>query len=225
MENQSLLKNCFLCHGLDKSELDTLARIAVVRKVVSGEVLFLEGDPAAGFFVLLSGRVRIYKASPEGKEFTLHHIGPGQMFAEAVLFRGSTYPANAAAVENSLVAFFPKEKFISLISTSPRISMKMLSSLSGFIRQFNQQVEDLSLKEVSARLASYFLKKAAGSGSNVFILDISKSELARMLGTISATLSRNLKKMKELGIVRVDGQTITILDMDRLASLAGDNKV
>ncbi|MBN1211901.1 MAG: Crp/Fnr family transcriptional regulator [candidate division Zixibacteria bacterium] len=224
MSIESLLKNCYLCRDLDPDELAALNAIASFRRVKKGEMIFFEGDQAAGFFVLLEGRVRIYKASPDGKEYTLHIINPGQMFAEAVIFEGETFPANGAALQDSSVAFFPRDKFIALITGSPQISLKMLSALSEFVRQFNRQVEELSLKEVSARLASYFIKKTAGTGNNVFLLDISKAELARSLGTVSETLSRNLRKMKELGVVRVDGQTITVLDPDRLRKIADGDK-
>jgi len=157
MPFESLLKNCYLCRDLDENELAALNAIASFRKVKKGEMIFFEGDSATGFFVLLTGQVRIYKASPDGKEYTLHLINPGQMFAEAAIFRGETFPANGAALRDSAVAFFPKDKFTALVTGSPQISLKMLSALSGFVRQFNRQVEELSLKEVSARLASYFL--------------------------------------------------------------------
>ena len=225
MSIDALLKDCFLCRDLDKDELAALNAIASFRKVKKGEMIFFEGDPATGFFVLLEGQVRIYKAAPDGKEYTLHLINPGQMFAEAAIFRGETFPANGAARQDSTIAFFPKDKFIALITGSPQISLKMLSALSGFVRQFNRQVEELSLKEVSARLASYFLKMTARAGNNVFLLEISKSELARTLGTVSETLSRNLKKMKELGVIEVDGQTITVRDMNLLRNLAEGEKI
>ena len=225
MSIEDLLKNCYLCRDLDRDELAALKAIASFRRVKKGEMIFFEGDPATGFFVLLQGIVRIYKASPDGKEYTLHRINPGQMFAEAAIFRGDSFPANGVALQDSAVAFFPRDKFTTLITGSPQISLKMLSALSDFVRQFNRQVEELSLKEVSARLASYFMKISDETGKNVFRLEISKSELARSLGTVSATLSRNLKKMKELGIIKVDGQTITVLDPDFLRNIAEGEKI
>lgn len=225
MEYPELLKNCPLCRDLDPSELDALTAIAAFKKINKGEIIFFEGDPAIGFFVLLRGQVRVYKASPDGREYTLHRIGPGQMFAEAAIFRGKTFPANAAAVEPSAAAFFPRQSFIDLITASPQISLKMLSALSAFIRDFNRQVEDLSLKDVSARLASYLLDKVAGRPDNTVRLEVSKSELARSLGTVSATLSRNLKKMRELGAIEVSGQKITILAPDRLKNIAAGEKI
>ncbi|MFZ5981539.1 MAG: Crp/Fnr family transcriptional regulator [Candidatus Zixiibacteriota bacterium] len=225
MEYPTLLKNCPLCRDLDPSELAALTDIASFRKINKDEIVFFEGDPATGFFVLLKGQVRIYKAAPDGREYTLHRIGPGQMFAEAAIFRGHTFPANAAATEPSITAFFPKDRFIALITASPQISMKMFSALSAFIRDFNRQVESLSLKNVSARLASYLLDKLSLSPTRTVRLEVSKSELARSLGTISATLSRNLKKMRELGIIEVSGQNITVLNTDRLKNIAEGDKI
>jgi CRP/FNR family transcriptional regulator len=174
--------------------------------------------------VLLSGKVRIYKASPDGKEYTLHMISPGQMFAEAAIFKGGTFPANCAAIEDSVVTFFPKDRFVALITKYPQISLKMISALSGFVRDFNQQVENLSLKEVSARLASYLLRMSEESGRNEFELETSKAELASSLGTISETLSRNLKYLRDLGVIRVDGKKIAILDANGLKSIAHGEK-
>jgi len=225
MDYQPLLKNCYLCRDLDAVEMAAMTAIAAFRKVKKGEIIFFEGDRAYGFYVLLEGLVRIYKSSPDGREYTLHRIGAGQMFAEAAIFRGKTFPANAVALEPSIIAYFSKDRFIDLITDSPQISMKMLSALSGFIRDFNRQVEDLSLKEISARLASFLLKKITASPDNTVRLEMSKSELARSLGTISATLSRNLKKMRELGVIKVDGQMIVVLDSDRLQNIAEGEKI
>lgn len=224
MDTEQLLRNCYLCQDLDEGELSALSEIGSTRSLTKGQILFLEGDQALGFYVLLSGKIRIYKVSPDGKEYTLHVIGPGQMFAEAAIFRGNTFPANCAAIEDSIVTFFPKDRFIGLVTRYPQVSLKMISALSGFVREFNQQVEDLSLKEVSARLASHLLRMSEKSGSDEFILETTKSELASSLGTISETLSRNFKHMRDLSLIRVDGKAITICDRHRLESIAKGEK-
>lgn len=224
MDYERLLRNCYLCKDLDERELSALSEIGSHSQLDKGRILFLEGDEAAGFYVLLSGKVRIYKASPDGKEYTLHMINPGQMFAEAAIFKGGTFPANCAAIEDSVVTFFPKDRFVGLITKYPQISLKMISALSGFVRDFNKQVENLSLKEVSARLASYLLRMSEESGRNEFELEISKAELASSLGTISSTLSRNLKQLRDLGVIRVDGKKIAILDANRLKTIAHGEK-
>ncbi len=225
MDVRHLLHTCYLFKELDEPELNALTAIVQARRVARGEILFLQGDEARGFFVLLLGRVRIYKVSPEGKEYTLHVINPGGMFAEAAIFKGTTFPANCAAVEDSIVAFLPKPAFLRLLETSPAISLKMIGALSAFVREFNQQLADLSLKEVPARLASYLLRESEKSGGDTLSLDITKSELATSLGTIGETLSRNLRKLRELGVVSVDGKNIKILDPGRLQSIADGEKI
>ena len=201
MDTAHRLRQCALFQELDPAEFEALSRIASVRRLDKGQILFFEGDSALGFFVLLRGGVRIYKASPDGKEYTLHIIHPGQVFAEAAIFKGNTYPANCIALEDSEVAFLPKTEFIQLVQSSPNIALKMIASLSAWLREFARKLEELSLKEVSARLASYILAETKNSPTNTFELDITKAQLASRLGTASETLSRNLKKFKDLGAI------------------------
>jgi CRP/FNR family transcriptional regulator len=219
-----LLTGSYLCSGLEKEEVEAIAAIAVSRKLRKGELLFIEGDPAGGFFVLLTGRIRIYKASAEGKEYTIHQIRPGQLFAEAAIFKGDKFPANAMATVDSLVAFFPRGAFANLLRNSPQISLKIIGSLSGFVRDFNRQVEDLSLKEVPARIASFLLNQSEEKNNMRFSLDIPKSELARRLGTVSETLSRGLGRLKEAGLIKVEKNEIQILDPSGLSSVADGQK-
>jgi len=224
MNNIELLSKSYLCAGFDESDLEEIAAIVRFRDLAADEVIFFEGDPADVFYVLLSGRVRIYKASPDGKEYTLHIIRPGQLFAEAAIFHGHGYPANGMAVENSSVAFFPRDAFQALLKKYPEISLKIIGSLSGFVRDFTRQVEELSLKEVPARLASYLLNRIEETGGDTVHIEGTKAELAGRLGTVSETLSRNLKKFSDLGVIRVNGREISILDSRQLNRIADGEK-
>ena len=225
MDLTSLLSNCSLCRGLDVHELAAVTDIASFKHLAKGEILFLEGDPAFGFFILLAGRVRIYKTSADGKQYTLHSIAPGQMFAEVAIFRGDSFPANCVATEETSVAFLPKEGFRQLLAQSPQISLKMIAALASFIREYNQKVEDLSLKEVPGRLASYLLQLVATQKSNRLLLPISKTELATSLGTVSETLSRNFRKLSEAGTIELQGEIVVILDVDALQAIADGEKI
>lgn len=225
MDSLQLLSRSFLCSGLDWEELQAIHQIVTIRRPAKGEVLFFEGDPATGLFILLAGRVRVYKSSIDGREYTIHQIGPGQLFAEAALFKGENYPASCDALADSIVAFIPKEAFFHLIKESPQISLKIIGSQAAFLREFNQKVEELTLKEVSARVAAFLIRESRKRANPEFTLDISKAELARSLGTISETLSRNLKKLKETGIIKVDGKKIIIIDYFRLNSIAEGEKI
>lgn len=219
------LGKSYLCSGMTKDEIEKVASIVLFKRLSKDELLFFEGDPAPGFFILLSGKVRIYKASPDGKEYTIHLIAPGQLFAEAAIFKGDIYPANCAAVVDSEVAYVPKDKFMGLLKGSPQISLKIIGALATFVRDFNRQVEELSLKDVPARLASFLLYQAEQKNSDSFTLEISKTELASHLGTISETLSRNLKKLKESGFIEVNRKEIKIIDFKSLNSIADGEKI
>jgi len=225
MEKSEALRDCVLFRTLSRREASSLERIATPRHVPKGSILFFEGDEARGFYVLLSGRLKLYKASPEGREYTLHHVRSGEMFAEAAIFRGQTYPANCVALEDSDVAFFPKEAFYRLIESSPDISLKVIVSLSKWLRELAERIEDLSLREVPARLAAYLLREAESSPRGVVELEVSKAELAKRLGTVAETLSRSLTSMKESGIIREEGNAVSILDPARLRSIAAGEKI
>ncbi|RME21177.1 MAG: Crp/Fnr family transcriptional regulator [Candidatus Zixiibacteriota bacterium] len=225
MEVRKLLSQTRLCQRLNESELDAIARIASLRNVNKGTTLFLQGDEATGFFLLVRGLVRIYKSSPEGREYTMHIVKPGEMFAEAAIFEGRDFPANCDAIEDSVVAFFPREAFTQLIMRSPQISMKMIAALSAFLRDLAGQVEELSLKEIPARLAAYLLTEARTAGDSRFVLPITKTELAHKLGTISETLSRNLKKFRTLQLIEMNGREIVLLDRDKLEAIAAGEKI
>jgi CRP/FNR family transcriptional regulator len=205
--------------------MEQLLRIVTIRDIPKGELMFLEGDDAIGFYILLRGSVRVYKASPEGREYTLHRIKPGQIFAEAAVFHGNKYPANCQALLDSAVAFFPKADFVRLIERNPQMSLKMIASMAAFLRDFNQTIEMLSLKEVSARLATWLLNAVERAHNSQITLPMTKGDLADVLGTVNETLSRNLRKMIDLGVLKVDNRDITILDRARLEAIAGGEKI
>ncbi len=225
MEAKELLHKSQLFRELTDVELDQVWSVVAIQRLGKGRILFFEGDVASGFYILLSGRMRVYKANPEGREQTLHQIRPGQVFGEAASFSGKLFPANSAALEDSVVAYIPAESFRKILSTSPDISLKMIVSLSNFLREFTQIVENLSLKEVSARLASYLMEQQRESGGAEIELRASKTELARHLGTVSETLSRNLRKMIDLGAINVDGRRIVILNANLLHEISEGKKI
>jgi CRP-like cAMP-binding protein len=225
MGSSQLLHNSQLCAHLNASEVEQLLQIVTIRDIPKSELIFLEGDDAVGFYILLRGSVRVYKASPEGREYTLHRIKPGQVFAEAAVFHGNKYPANSQALLDSTVAYFPKVDFVRLIESNPQMSLKMIASMAAFLRDFNQTIEMLSLKDVSARLATWLLNAAERARGSQFTLPMSKGDLAEVLGTVNETLSRNLRKMIDLGVLAVENRDITILDQARLEAIAGGEKI
>ncbi len=223
MDTYAVLKKCPLFAGLDAAQLERIQGIALRKNYPKGELLFAEGQSAEGFYLLLDGRVKLYKLSVAGKEQILHVVGPGEPFAEAALFAGACYPVFAEVLSACRVFYFPKPDFLGLLRSDPQLSLNMLATMARFLKRFARLVERLSLRDVSARLAQYLLQEIPPeSGLQPQIrLRLSKTQLAAQLGTISETLSRTLKKFKQEGVVAVQGKCITILDRDALRKISG----
>lgn len=223
---QGFIYHIPLFTGLMDEQIERLAGIVEIRKYARGQTIFTEGEKAEGFYVLKTGRLKIFKLSLEGKEQILHIFGPGEPFGEVAVFTGSQYPAHAEALEASEALFFPRQKFVDLVMKDPSLSMNMLAVLSKRLKYFTQLVENLSLKEVPQRLAAYILvlADAKETGDSVE-LDIAKGQLASLLGTIPETLSRILNKMTTQGYIEVEGRHIRLVDRQSLENLAMGEKL
>ncbi len=218
---QKTLLDTPLFKGLSKSQVDEICAIVVDRQYRRGQSIFMEGDEADGFYIVADGQVKIFKTSVEGKEQILHIYGPGNPFGEVPVFSGSRFPANAQALVNSRILFMPRSAFVRLIAANPSLSMNMLGELSMRLRQFTVQIENLSLKEVPSRLASYLTVLAEEQGQpDSVLLTISKGQLASLLGTIPETLSRIFAKMTAQNLIQVNGKEIHLLDKPGLEDLA-----
>jgi len=212
--------------GLSEEELQEIRHIAVDKFYGKGRAIFLEGDDGNGFYIVADGKVKIFKMSLDGKEQILHIYGPGHPFGEVPVFSGKKFPANAQTLVKSHLLFFPRPAFIELISKNPSLSLNMLAMLSMRLRQFTVQVENLSLKEVPGRLASYLLYLSNEQDSDFRVsLPVSKGQLASLLGTIPETLSRILAKMSGKQLIQVEGSDIHLLDLLGLETLAENGKL
>ena len=206
--------------GLDDRQIERVRSILRVVEVNRRDVLFREGEPVEGIYVLLEGRIKLYRLAPDGREHILHVVRPGQTFAEAAVFMPGGYPAYAEALQRSRAVLLPKRKLLALLREEPDISLAIIVSLSRYLKQFADRIEDLSLKDVSARLARWFLQTAQEKGRDFWDLDITKAELASQLGTVGETLSRTLRKFREAGWVDVRGRFVKILDRASLEAVA-----
>ncbi len=208
-----------LFSGLSSQDIELLLSIMKLKTFGKGEMLFEEGEAASGFYVVREGRVKIFKLSSEGKERILHIVMPCQSFADAAIFDDGCYPAFAQTLVPSELVFFPKREFLKLLHTHSQLSINMIAGLSRYLRQFTVQIEDLTFRDVPARLARYLISLGAENRRSI-VLPIAKAQLASNLGTTSETLSRTLRKLTDDGILLVRGKTIEILDGDRLFELS-----
>lgn len=221
-----VVSRSILFRDLPAHHLEAVMAISVEKPLRKNELIFSEGDPGDGFYIIVEGQVKIYKLSLEGKEQILHIFGPGEPFGEVPVFSGGVFPAAAEAVSAARVLFFPRKRFIDLITADPTLALNMMAVLSRRLRQFTVQIENLSLKEVPGRLAGYLLLLSEEQQNPGAVhLPISKGHLASFLGTIPETLSRILRKMSEQELIRVDGRSIEILDFQALESLAESGRL
>ncbi|MGE5699653.1 MAG: Crp/Fnr family transcriptional regulator [Deltaproteobacteria bacterium] len=219
-----ILRKAPLFANLPPEDLMRVADIASTQRYEKKSFIFREGERADGFFVVADGRVKVFKLSPDGKEQVLHLIGPGQSFAEATIFEGGTYPAHAEALSGCELIFLPKRPFTDLLEKNPRIALRMMASLSKWIKRMADLVESISLRDVETRLIRYLSDELGTRGvpardGAVIELDVGKNVLASRLGTVPETFSRTLKKLQEEGKIRVKGKQIRILKAHALFSV------
>ncbi len=227
MDNiRGILSRSPLFAGLPELQLEAVCRIVVREQYNRGDTVFSEGEKSKGFYIVETGSVKIYKLSLDGKEQILHIFGPGEPFGEVPVFTGKPFPANAMVLKTSNLLFLPRNDVIELISGDPSLALNMLAVLSMRLRQFTVQIENLSLKEVPGRLAAHLIWLAREKNNAEKVrLDISKGQLASLLGTIPETLSRILTKMTARDLIRVRGKEIEIHDFEGLKDLADSGKL
>lgn len=218
MDNKKqLIADSILFAGISADQLAELADISLIKNYARGDAVFFEGETADGFYMVIEGKVKIFKISQEGREQILHIFGRGEPFGEVAVFQGQPFPANASVLGKGKLLFFPGPEFIRLVHANPSIALNMLAMFSMRLRRFATQIEHLSLKEVPGRLASHLLYLSEEQqGTDQVTLDIPKGQLASLLGTSPETLSRIFVKMNEDGVVQVKGKVITLLDREKL---------
>jgi CRP/FNR family transcriptional regulator len=217
----AILRRVPLFSKLSAADLDELLQYCRMMKAPAGREILSPETPADSFYVIVSGRVKLYKISPKGDEQILHLFGPGDTFGEAAMWGGIPYPATADALEETRLLVVGREPLRRAFTKNPEVALEMLAGMAAKLQEFNHLIEQLSLKEVPARLAEVLLQMAREAGSDTVYLKQPKRELASRIGTIAATLSRALAKLKSEKLIAVDGAKITILDRGRLEDLAG----
>lgn len=213
------LRDIPLFSELSDADLAILGHCCAETSLPKGTMLFHEGDHYYGFYIVITGSVKVYKLTQEGRESMLHIISPINTLAEIPMFLGSGYPANAEALEDSRLICVYKEGFLRMLQTHPELALKMLAGLSRRLKTLGERIEKLTVLDVRTRLARYLLDEAqsqGGSGKNSITLPISKTLLASQLGTITETLSRTFRKLEDEGLIRVEGKRIALLNLSEL---------
>ena len=221
-----LMASMPLFQNLSEKALNMLQEILGKKTFRRGEKIFSEGEESAGFYIVISGKVKVYKLSMEGKEQILHIVGAKELLGAVSAFAGTPYPAYADAIEKTDAFFFPRKEFLSLIKKEPSVVMNIMANLSMRLQHFTKMIENLSLKEVPGRLGAYLLYLCERTGCNDSMeMDISKGQLASLLGTTPETLSRILRKLSDNKVLEVKGRTVRLLKRKELQGIVDGEKI
>lgn len=215
---------------LPPEELKALASHCVVRRVAKEEILVAEGDPCEGLFVVQSGAVKLFKMAENGREQVLVIERAGSTVAELPLFDGGNFPASAAAIEDATLLYLPKREFLDLCRHNSAVAFAVIRTLAWRFRYMTSLVEELSLKEVSHRLARFLRDRAMKLGVRTkrgieFPLEETNQEIGAEIGTVRDLVSRNLRRFVDRGILRLERRKVIVLDMAELeAQIAGTKR-
>jgi len=212
-----LLKNISLAQialfaSLSESEMQALALRAVERRFAPDEMLFWEGEPCAGIFLIVEGSVKIFKTSPGGREMMLALEAAPSTVAELPLFDGGAYPASVRAVEPVVSLFINKGDFQQVCRQYPDVALKILAVVGRRLRHLVGVVESLTFGSVTQRLARLLLDASRQAGADAFDFPITHQELASRLGTVREVVSRNLARFRAEGLIRMQGHHLSILN-------------
>lgn len=206
---------------LAPDELAALADVVVIARYKKNQVLFVEGEASRSLYFILSGRVKVYRLSDDGREQILHLLSDGDPIAVVPFFDGGTYPANAEVMTDSEIAFLRVEDFERVARANPTILLRMMRILAQRLRRAQEEIASLALKDVSSRLAGTLLELARRHGEQVqgytqVDLQLSRQELGNLIGATRETTTRLLHQFQRDKAIRIDGSVITILDKRRL---------
>jgi CRP/FNR family transcriptional regulator len=206
--------------GLDAAVLEAIARSAIPRNYNAGQVIYIEGEPAATLFVLVSGWVKATRMSPEGREQSISVLRPGEIFGDIAVFTGSSYPGTVVALEEAEVWAIDGVTFLDLVTRYPSLASAVIRHLAERVIYFIGLVEDLSLRSVEARLANTLLKNAQTVEGHLVVPRrqwTTFDEMATRLGTVRDVLSRALHTLEGEQLLKVERHQIVLLDPEGLA--------
>jgi CRP-like cAMP-binding protein len=225
LDSQKILEAFASCHmfsELSEAQLDRVRRHSHVIDMVEGESLFFQGDDAVTFYLVLSGRIKLYRVSPEGKEKVVEIIESGATFAEALMFMDQPhYPVTATALTSSRVIGINSKDFKSMLRESIDTCFLLLGTMCFRLRGLIREIDALSLDTGTVRTVSYLLQQAPTDRDN-FELQVAKSVIASRLSVKPETFSRILKHLHEQEIVSIDGRNVTIHDRNAMISLSSE---
>jgi CRP/FNR family transcriptional regulator len=220
-----VLRQISLFRRLSNEDRQRLASAASIRTYDKGALLFSEGDDSGELFTVVSGRVKVFKATMRGTDVILEIFGAGDPVGAVAVYESRPYPASAAALEPTTCLVIPRQSFFALLETHPSMVRGLLVGLTHRLVELTSRLAELAGGRVEARLARFFLKLAENMGQprqeGVFIpLALSRQEIADMIGTTIETAIRIMSRWNKQDLVRTTHDGFVIVDRQALEAAA-----
>ncbi len=214
-----------LFRRVSAEDRERIAAVSQERVYERGEEVFAEGDPSDFFYVVLSGRIKVYKHAPNGNDIILEMFGPGGPLGAVAAYESRPYPASAAAIEPSACLLIPRQAFFALLEQHPSLVRGLLGSLSLRLVELTTRLAELTGGRVEVRFARLFLKLSDQLGrperGGLFIpLPLSRQELADLTGTTIETSIRIMSRWNKEDVLRTEKDGFVVLDRDGLEAVA-----
>ena len=204
--------------ALGAEDLRRIGNRVLEHSFAKGEILFLEGELCHGLYVVKSGRVRIFKSSPEGREQVLLIARQGDSFNDVPVFDGGPNPASASALELSTVYVIPRESLLSLMADCP-VAQAIIKLFAARLRHLTTMVEDLSFRSVVSRLAKMLLDLAVVQGEPSPMPRLTQDEMAAIVGSVRDMIGRALSALERAGAIKIEGRRIIVIDLEKLRKM------
>lgn len=221
MKNTEYIKSFTFFSELAEEELEKIAEISIERRYKKNMPVFMEGEPGEAFYYIKSGRVKIFRTYEDGKEHIVHILGDGEVFGEATLFSRIPYPASATVYEDSLIGIIRNSDMERLVSGNSELALKIIRIFAKKLLFAQDKIRDLAFNDVFSRTASQILKLSVDYGREteegiLLDLQLSRQELAEMVGTTRETISRVISRFRKERSISEKKEHLIILNEARL---------
>lgn len=207
-----VLRSVPLFSELSPTDLEFLSRTIVVKEYAPGEVLFLEGQPCQGLWVVGEGAAKVVKTTPQGRQLVLATQEAPSTIAEVPVVDGGPYPASLIAVQHTSALLILKQDFTAMCLNNPAFTLRFLKVFGRRLRQIVSLTERITFGTIRQRLALDLLERMRLAGTNQFQIQETQEELASRLGTVREVVSRNMSRFQSEGLLKLDRRTVEILD-------------
>jgi CRP/FNR family transcriptional regulator len=208
---------------LKDEDLEKIMSITIEKKYNKGSIIFMEGDKGEAFYFIKSGKIKIYRSSKDGKELILNIYGKNNVFAEVTIFNDVSYPATAEVIEDAVVGMILNSDLEKLIKVNSELGLNLIKVLNKRLYNAQLKLKQIALNDTYSRTAQAIIRLAEEHGKNKsegveLKLELSRQELANMIGTARETVSRILSQFKKEGAIEISGKRIVIKDIKKLKS-------